>query len=248
MSDSVQPHRQQPARLPRPWGSPGKSRKLFSQKATDAHCLARHKRACLSLCQATISSVLAPPAHWTQEASLCGFHSGDSEHLFVSLTSEELGQGLAGTVCLFPGVEGLRRQKARVLWSFPCMKFSGTAAPVYLLPGLRCPVIVVINAPETVGSAKSARLSIQPSREKSARIWCRGLSPLSPDPPFHCSRAQHACAAQPVPAQRVYQENSVCVSIRQSRQILRGPGTPEEFSNRTFRAGAPRLPSHLEVG
>lgn len=101
--------------------------------------------------------------------------------------------------------------------------------------GCAAPVIVVINAPETVGSAKSARLSIQPSREKSARIWCRGPSPLSPDPPLHCSRAQHARAAQPVPAQRVCRENSECVSICRARQILGGPGTQKSLA--TVRSG-----------
>lgn len=56
------------------------------------------------------------------------------------------------------------------------------------------------------------------------------------------------CTLLSLPAQCLYRENSVCILISQSHQILKGPGTPIKLSNRMFRAAAPKRPLSWGVG
>ena len=102
MSDSVRPHRQQPARLPRPWDSPGKSNGVgchFLLQCMKVKNESEVAQSCLTLCDPMDRAYQAPasiafPATWwycsLQSASkfLCCLSHDSLPFVFVNRERE----------------------------------------------------------------------------------------------------------------------------------------------------------------
>ena len=84
VSDSVQPHRQQPTRLPRPWDSPGKNTGSGCHFLLHPYCLIASKEAFVAW---VTSSMMTPMVH----IFLCftQFDSASFSNLVVFLSVEE---------------------------------------------------------------------------------------------------------------------------------------------------------------
>ena len=96
MSDSVQPHRQQPTRLPRPWGSPGKTTGVgchFLLQCMKVKSESEAAQSCPTLATSWTAAHQAPPSMgFARQEYWSGFPlpSRTMDQFFVKALTQEM--------------------------------------------------------------------------------------------------------------------------------------------------------------